>query len=142
MSSHQKSKFDGFERTDLVYITVADHKVAEERRGGAHINVPVLVYHGGGFVGDRLYEPWWSDWLLELALAQSAMIVAPDYRLLPEATGADIMDDMDAFWTWFLRSLPSVAESQSWNVRPNADRAICARHSAKRRRNDCVAFRS
>ncbi|KAA8648031.1 alpha/beta hydrolase [Aspergillus tanneri] len=103
-----------------------DGSVAEERRGGAHINVPVLVYHGGGFVGDRLYEPWWSDWLLELALAQSAMIVAPDYRLLPEATGADIMDDMDAFWTWFLR-----------NTAPSAGGTI-ASHSALERPDAAV----
>jgi acetyl esterase/lipase len=53
-------------------------KVAEERRRGAHVTVPVLVYwHGGGFiVGYRLYEPWWPDWLLELALSQNALIMA------------------------------------------------------------------
>lgn len=142
MSSPQKSKFDGFERTDLVYRTVADHeiwasiltprKVAEERHDGAHINVPVLVFwHGGAFiVGDRLYEPWWPDWLLEFALSQDAMIVAPDYCLLPEATGADVMDDMDAFWTWFLDTLPRVTEFESWSVRPNINRIICAGHSA------------
>jgi len=142
MSSPPKSKFDGFERTDLVYSTVADHqiwtsiftprKLAEDRRGGAHTNVRVLVFwHGGGFiVGDRLYEPWWPDWLLEFALSQNAMIVAPDYRLLPEATGADVMDDMDAFWTWFLGALPGVAESESWSVRPHMNRIICAGHSA------------
>ncbi|RDL36342.1 uncharacterized protein BP5553_05694 [Venustampulla echinocandica] len=134
------SKFHQQQQEDV--ITVANHeiwasvltprKVAEERRGGAHINVPVLVFwHGGGFiVGDRLYEPWWPDWLLEFALSQDAMIVAPDYRLLPEATGADVMDDMDAFWTWFLGALPSVAESESWSVRPNVDHIICAGHSA------------
>ena len=115
MSFPQKSKFDGFERNDLVYNIVAGHnllasiltpkKLAKERHSGTHANVPVLVYwHGGGFiVGDRMYEPWWSSWLLEFALSQDAMIVAPDYRLLPEACGADILDDMDAFWTWFLR---------------------------------------
>lgn len=142
MSYPSKSKFDAFERADLVYSTVASHeiwtsvftprKVAEEGRGGASVHVPVLVFwHGGGFiVGDRLYEPWWPDWLLEFASSQDAMIVAPDYRLLPEATGADVMDDMDAFWTWFLDTLPGLAESESWEVRPNVKHIICAGHSA------------
>ena len=142
MSFPQKSKFDGFERNDLIYNIVDGHdllasiltpkKLAKERHSGTHANVPVLVYwHGGGFiVGDRMYEPWWSSWLLEFALSQDAMIVAPDYRLLPEACGADILDDMDAFWTWFLDTLPGVAESESWNVRPDANRILCAGHSA------------
>lgn len=143
VSSSKKSKFDGFERTDLVYSTVADHDlwvsiltpkilVKERRCSGGHATVPVLVFwHGGGFiVGDRMYEPWWPTWLLELASSQDAMIVAPDYRLLPEACGANILDDMDAFWTWFLSTLPGVAESESWSVRPNVDRIFCAGHSA------------
>ncbi|KAI0124128.1 putative polyketide synthase [Xylariales sp. AK1849] len=144
MLSSPKSKFDEFERTDLVYNTVADHNLwtsiltpkglTEERRGGdgAHTHVPVLVFwHGGGFiVGDRLYEPWWPGWLLEFALSQNAMIVAPDYRLLPEASGADIVDDLHAFWTWFLETFPGVVESESWSVRPDVGRILCAGHSA------------
>jgi acetyl esterase/lipase len=142
MSTTESSKFDGFERTDLVYSTVAGHdlwasvlkpqKLANSKSCGNHNSVPVLVYwHGGGFiVGDRMYEPWWSTWLLEFALSQDAMIVAPDYRLLPEACGADILDDMDAFWTWFLGTLPTLAESESWNVRPDASRILCVGHSA------------
>ncbi|KAK4155641.1 Alpha/Beta hydrolase protein [Chaetomidium leptoderma] len=143
MVSSQKSKFDSFRRRDVVYTTVAGHgilasiftpkRVEEERRhDGAHVKVPVLVFwHGGGFVvGDRLYEPWWPDWILEFALSQRAMIVAPDYRLLPEACGADILQDMDAFWTWFLGTLPGMAASESWRVRPDVDHIVCAGHSA------------
>lgn len=29
-----------------------------------------------------------------------AVIVSPNYRLLPEVKGRDILDDMQAFWAW------------------------------------------
>ncbi|KAH6649116.1 putative polyketide synthase [Truncatella angustata] len=144
MGSLHKSKFDEFRRLDLVYGTVACHSLwtsiltpkglVKERHGGSGIptHIPVLVFwHGGGFiVGDRLYEPWWPGWLLQLAVSQNAMIVAPDYRLLPEASGADIVDDLHSFWTWFLEILPSITERESWGVRPDLSRIICAGHSA------------
>ncbi|KAL4874705.1 Alpha/Beta hydrolase protein [Aspergillus karnatakaensis] len=131
-----RSKFEVFDRKDLVYSTVADHpiqvSVFTPNDAPATDSAPVLVYwHGGGFiVGDRLYEGWWPDWLLEFALEHKAMIVAPDYRLLPEATGAEIMDDMDAFWTWFLETLPGLAQSEEWKMRPDLDHVLCAGHSA------------
>ena len=138
----KKSKFDGFERKDRIYSTVFNHdiwttiltpkKVIETHQSSSALVVPVIVFwHGGGFVvGDRLYEPWWPDWLLELAMSRNAMIVAPDYRLLPEASGADILDDMDAFWTWFLCTLPNLSHSEAWNAQPDLQHIICAGHSA------------
>lgn len=27
-------------------------------------------------------------------------MISPDYRLLPEVTGSDIMEDMSTFWSW------------------------------------------
>ncbi|KAL4906189.1 Alpha/Beta hydrolase protein [Aspergillus multicolor] len=134
-------KFSDFNRRDIVYTTVAAHpievsiftpKTATNAPADEPQSAPVLVYwHGGGFiVGDRLYKGWWPDWLLEFALSQNALIIAPDYRLLPEATGADILDDMDAFWAWFLQTLPGIAESENWTTRPDLDRIICAGHSA------------
>lgn len=50
--------------------------------------------------GSSLFLPWLSDWVIELALQENAIIVSPDYRLLPESTGSDILDDMDDFWKW------------------------------------------
>lgn len=142
MSSPKKSKFDHFLKKDRVYSTVAKHsiwasiftpkKVVEKSKHGPPTALPVIVFwHGGGFiVGDRLYDPWWPDWLLELATIQNAMIIAPDYRLLPEASGADVLDDMAAFWTWFLHTLPSLSDSEAWSARPSLQHVICAGHSA------------
>ncbi|KAK8110193.1 uncharacterized protein PG998_006650 [Apiospora kogelbergensis] len=146
MGSISRSKFDRFNRKDYIYSTVADHDIwtsvftptdcdgrQHEPRGDYGIKyTPVLVFwHGGGFiVGNRLYEPWWPSWLLELAHSQGAMIIAPDYRLLPEATGADMVDDMHEFWTWMLDELPLIAAQESWRLRPDPARIICAGHSA------------
>ncbi|KAK4185844.1 Alpha/Beta hydrolase protein [Podospora australis] len=133
----KKSKFHAFSREDYVYSTVEGHdlwtSVWSPTKTANTTNdlrtAPVLVFwHGGGFiVGDRLYEPWWPTWLLELALSQNALIVAPDYRLLPEASGADIADDVDAFWSWFLEGAPSLSCN---GLQPDLDRVICAGHSA------------
>jgi carboxylesterase type B len=80
MVSLEHSKFESFERADFEYSKVGEHsliasvltpkKVQEQTQR----QVSVLVFwHGGGFVvGDRLYEPWWSDW--------SVNEVAPSYH--------------------------------------------------------------
>lgn len=58
--------------------------------------------------GDSLFLDWFPPWLLQLAERNSAVIVSPNYRFLPEATGLDILDDVEDFWSW-LHS-PSFAE--------------------------------
>lgn len=93
---------------------------------------PVLVFwHGGGFVtGDRMYEPWWPRWIIQFAQSQGAMIISPDFRLMPEASPSDVMDDVASFWAWYTRKLPKIAASESWDVRPDVKRTICAGQSS------------
>lgn len=43
-----------------------------------------------------------GDWILDLALANDAILVMPDYRLMPEASGLDILQDVHSFFTWLL----------------------------------------
>lgn len=50
--------------------------------------------------GDSSMLEWFPTWLLELAKKHDAMIVSPNYRLLPEATSLEIFDDIEDFWTW------------------------------------------
>ncbi|KAJ1555933.1 hypothetical protein HK405_010328 [Cladochytrium tenue] len=59
-------------------------------------------FHGGGRVaGAALYpDAAFPPWLLALALQQDAVIVAPNYRLLPESSGADVLEDLRDFWRW------------------------------------------
>ncbi|KAI9735952.1 MAG: hypothetical protein M1834_001418 [Cirrosporium novae-zelandiae] len=100
------SRFSLFNVTDVVYKVVNDHPLKATilipknvKRG----KCPLLVhFHGGGLVvGDRMFE----DWLIQLAEFRGAIIVSPDYRLIPESTGSDILDDVESFWNWVHSSL-------------------------------------
>lgn len=50
--------------------------------------------------GSSRYAPWFSSWILDYAERSDAIIVSPNYRLLPEATGDDILQDINDFWNW------------------------------------------
>jgi acetyl esterase/lipase len=61
----------------------------------------ILRYHGGGLVmGDSLFMPFFPHWLSDLATKHNAIIVSPNYRLLPQATSPEIYADIEDFWTW------------------------------------------
>ena len=59
---------------------------------------------------------------LEFALSHNALIVSPDHRLLPEAKGTDVLDDVEAFANWMHDELPSIAEQESWHASPDLAR--------------------
>ncbi|KAK4507500.1 hypothetical protein PRZ48_001235 [Zasmidium cellare] len=63
---------------------------------------PITVrWHGGGFgTGHRLFPEWYAEWTLQLSLDHEAIAISPDYRLLPEASGLDILSDAEDFYTW------------------------------------------
>lgn len=50
--------------------------------------------------GSSLFPGWFSKWVLDFAQENGAVIISPDYRLLPEVKGRDIMNDLRAFWRW------------------------------------------
>lgn len=41
-----------------------------------------------------------GDWILNLALSKNAILIMPDHRLMPEATGLDIRSDVHSFLDW------------------------------------------
>ncbi|KAJ1548783.1 hypothetical protein HK405_015149, partial [Cladochytrium tenue] len=83
----------------LVYLMVPNQQSSTNNEKGRKI---IVKFHGGLLVtGSALYPDWFAEWLLDLAVAEDAIIVAPDYRLLPEATAAEICSDVDDFWEWF-----------------------------------------
>ncbi|PYH79674.1 alpha/beta-hydrolase [Aspergillus uvarum CBS 121591] len=71
--------------------------------------LPIIIYfHGGGLVcGSSLYLDWFPSYLLELAQSTPAVLLAPNYRLLPEATIHEVFDDVLDFWAW-VHSSPAV----------------------------------
>ncbi|GAM90459.1 hypothetical protein ANO11243_085030 [Dothideomycetidae sp. 11243] len=91
-----------------------------ESAGGFPQKIPLIVrIHGGYLVGGAtLYAPWLSDWILELAEREGAAILMPNYRLLPESNGFDILEDMDDFWRWTRHGGASKLLSEAF---PNLD---------------------
>ncbi|KAL2284624.1 hypothetical protein FJTKL_08724 [Diaporthe vaccinii] len=129
------SKFDAFEQFDFVYKSVKNQPlkatvlIPKALRENTSTEYPVLVnWHGGGFVvGHRMYEQWFSPWIIDLSLSTPAILITPDYRLLPESNATDILADLEDFWTW-LRTLPDL--TAGWRARPNLSRLACAGTSA------------
>ncbi|KAL5358472.1 Alpha/Beta hydrolase protein [Aspergillus floccosus] len=133
------SRFDQFVLIDLPYRVINDHSLEATvlipnnlYDRSPHKECPVMVrFHGGGFiVGHRNYEPWFAQWFLDVAYAHGAIIISPDYRLLPESNGADIMSDMEHFWQWIRRDLSDIAEEQHWGVVPDLSRVLCCGESS------------
>jgi hypothetical protein len=54
--------------------------------------------------------------------------VAPDYRLLPEVSGKDILEDMDDFWHWVHSSqfAETIKDASDGHVTPDLDRLLVA----------------
>ncbi|GME26014.1 hypothetical protein GTA08_BOTSDO08395 [Neofusicoccum parvum] len=102
--------FKGFRIFDVPYKKVGSHPiqtsvlVPKEACKGPR---PVIVrFHGGGLVsGTRLHAPWFPPYLLAFAASHGAAVVSPDYRLLPEARGVDILADIASLWAWLFASL-------------------------------------
>lgn len=102
-------RYDAFEIHDVTYKTVKGHPIGasvllpKDVRPGQH---PLLVrFHGGGLVEGVRLGDWFRPWILDFCAAESAIVVTPDYRLLPEATGYDILDDLRDFWAWIAERL-------------------------------------
>ncbi|KIY03564.1 uncharacterized protein Z520_00255 [Fonsecaea multimorphosa CBS 102226] len=93
---------------------------------------PIIVKFHGGFLitGTALYADWFSDWLVEYALLHSAVVVCPNYRLAPEATGSEIMQDLRDFWTWLATSFPAYLAAASPGVEVDLGRVLSTGESA------------
>ncbi|OQO08368.1 hypothetical protein B0A48_06238 [Cryoendolithus antarcticus] len=60
-----------------------------------------IFFHGGALVvGGRTYAPWFSPWILEFVRQHDGILLSPDYRLLPEHTGKEILEDVRDFFAW------------------------------------------
>ncbi|KAK2753480.1 hypothetical protein FQN54_007870 [Arachnomyces sp. PD_36] len=99
-------KIEGLDVIQAIYKQIGDHGIRTD------ILVPqtpfngkrpvIILFHGGGLVaGDSLLMDWWSNWVPDIARQHGAVIVSPNYRLMPEATSTEIYDDVDDFWNWF-----------------------------------------
>lgn len=82
-------------------------------------------------MGDSLFEMFLPQWLLDLATLHGAIIVSPNYRLLPEATSPEIYADIEDFWTWLHSpAFASVLRNHSTPLEADLDRILTAGDSA------------
>ncbi|KAK5174959.1 uncharacterized protein LTR77_000095 [Saxophila tyrrhenica] len=101
-------KFAAFDVVDINYKEVngvqipASVLVPKNIKPGKH---PLLVrWHGGCLIaGHRMYPDWFPTWIIDLAASRDAIIITPDYRLMPEITGLEILDDVRDFYTWLFQ---------------------------------------
>lgn len=50
--------------------------------------------------GSSSFAGFLAPWIVEYAFSKSAVLLMPNYRLLPEASGIDILADLEDFWAW------------------------------------------
>jgi acetyl esterase/lipase len=79
-----------------------------------------------------LYPAWFFKWELDFAQEQDAVILSPNYRLLPEAKGRDVIDDMASFWAWVYSGGPSrhLAKIRDQKLQLNLSRTLLLGESA------------
>ncbi|KAF2441433.1 alpha/beta-hydrolase [Karstenula rhodostoma CBS 690.94] len=100
------TRFDSFNIYETHFKQISDHKikvgilVPKDLKPG---KVPLAVkFHGGGLViGDALFPDWNAAFWVPFMHRNNAITVLPNYRLAPEANGADILEDLADFWSWF-----------------------------------------
>lgn len=58
--------------------------------------------------------------------------MAPDYRLLPEVSGKDILEDMDDFWHWIHspKFAATIKDAGYGHIVPDIDKLIVVGESA------------
>ncbi|KAH8591248.1 Alpha/Beta hydrolase protein [Bisporella sp. PMI_857] len=129
------SKFGAFNQFESVYKTIGDTPLKTSiliPKNATNKKFPVLVhFHGGGLmVGDKLFAPWFPMWLAQLAESQEAIIVTPNYRLIPEAKVVQILDDVKDFWSWLHSSLLSEVANIDRSISLDLSKVAVAGESA------------
>jgi acetyl esterase/lipase len=69
---------------------------------------------------------------LDFALENQAIIVSPNYRLLPEATGEEILEDLGDFWKWLHEGglTQFISSAGHAFINPDLDRILMLGESA------------
>ncbi|KAF4783340.1 hypothetical protein HER10_EVM0008944 [Colletotrichum scovillei] len=120
MNPHDNSRFAEFKIVSKIYKVIEEHSLEVNI---LYINPtvpspaprPVLFrLHGGGLVGgSSLCPPFFAPWILQLAKKHNAVIISPDYRLIPESTVQNALDDVHDCWAWTHQSLPRLLEVET-----------------------------
>ncbi|GKT45857.1 putative carboxymethylenebutenolidase [Colletotrichum spaethianum] len=137
------SRFADFTILTTTYKIVTDNPIKTDVLIPKHLtsssppattkSCPVILrYHGGGFIAaSSLYPGFFQPWHMELAARHNAVIVTPNYRLVPEASIDELLEDIEDHWTWVQRELPAFVEKEtSGQVKVDTGRILAAGDSA------------
>ncbi|CAI7613487.1 unnamed protein product [Penicillium bialowiezense] len=136
MAQEAHPKLAGLDLVQATYKKVNDHEIRtdilipQKPHNGKR---PVIIrFHGGGLVtGDSLFMDWWSYWVSDLAIESNAIVVSPNYRLLPSVTSTQIYEDVEDFWTWLHSSaFTDLLAAHSTPTEADLDRILTAGESA------------
>ncbi|KAK3623898.1 hypothetical protein LTR56_021354 [Elasticomyces elasticus] len=129
--STPSSVFDRFEIKNVTYKTVGDTPIEASimipkalLKSQTGKPTPVAIRWHGGFLvtGHRLLADWYPKFILDLCLERNAIAITVDYRLVPEASGAEILEDVKDFYSWLAtpgnlaRQLPAGIEADLDNL--------------------------
>ncbi|KAH1493747.1 hypothetical protein KXV92_006954 [Aspergillus fumigatus] len=139
-------KLSGFDLIQTHYKQIRDHAIRADfiiPKSTFTGKRPVIVrFHGGGLItGDSLLMEWFPIWLLQLAKKHNAVIVSPNYRLLPESTSPEIFSDIEDFWAWLHSSaVTELLETCSTPTQLDLGRILTAGDSAGGLLSICVGL--
>lgn len=77
-----------------------------------------------------MYAEWFSAYLVPLIIDNGAIAVLPNYRLTPEHTGDDILEDIASLGDWLTSSLPTYLASKDSSIEPDLSRILMSGDSA------------
>lgn len=81
--------------------------------------------------GDCIYAPWFAAYFIPFIHHANAIVVSPNYRLVPEHTGAEILEDLRDFWAWLRNGgLEQYLASQNVHLDLDFDRVLASGDSA------------
>ncbi|KAH8751350.1 Alpha/Beta hydrolase protein [Diaporthe sp. PMI_573] len=133
------TRFEDFHIIKKVYKTVNGHAIDLDILYPKTLSVPrpsdpaspvLLRFHGGGLVtGSSLFPLFFAPWLLQLVQRHSAVVVSPNYRLIPESTVQESVDDANDALQWVRQELARVMLDEA-GIRVDVDRIMTAGDSA------------
>ena len=135
-----------YNMTQTIRTTAADrfssfdvHQTLYKQIGKSSISVGLLIpkdikpgkhpihvkYHGGGLItGDALFPDWFANYLVSFTHRTSSIMVLPNYRFVPEHSGADILEDIRDFWTWVDHHLVKFLQGVAPGIEVDLDRLL------------------
>jgi acetyl esterase/lipase len=103
------------------------------RRSGKHHTVyleQLLTDLERQTTGTAAYPDWFSAFFIPFLHRNHAITILPNYRLAPEHTGDDILEDIADFWTWFKTSLPNYVASKQPSLELDFSKVLVSGDSA------------